>query len=69
MEVINMTTDILEQLEDELIRCKQMRNQLGETINGIRYPWTGVHDEIKTLQEMIWEIKIERGLVVAGDDI
>ena len=60
----------LEQLENELIRAKQIRGLLGTTGNGYRYPWSGNSDEIKRLQDEIHQIKVERGLIeVQNDDI
>lgn len=58
----------LEQLENELIRAKQVRGLLGKTENGIRRPWTGMDDEIRQLQDMIWEIKLENGMVAVFPD-
>lgn len=58
----------LETLEYELIRAKQLRGLLGQTINGWRYPYTGNADEIKRLQDEIYRIKVERGLVEVQDD-
>jgi hypothetical protein len=58
----------LADLQEELIRAKQLRGLLGHFENGRFYEWTGADNEIRDLRNLIWEIELELGIAEVQPD-